>query len=122
MRWNRFIFRCWIVAVGGCMNPVATWAQADTTTTQQSDAIMQGKYDKRVLRIRKRWAALIPSQFIVQNAGNMGELSEGIGWNYSQAQEQSRQTDNYTERELPAVEYRLETWVESTTVAGQYLS
>ncbi len=82
MRWNGFIFRCWLMVAGSCMSPVATWAQTDTPTTQQPDAVVQGKYDKRVLRIRKRWATLIPTQFIVQNAGNMGELSEGIGWNY----------------------------------------
>ena len=42
----------------------------------------QKMYDKRVLRYRKRWEALIPTQFVIQNAGNMGFLSFGFGWNY----------------------------------------
>ena len=40
------------------------------------------RYDKRVLRYRKHWAALIPTQFVIQNAGNMGMVSAGIGWHY----------------------------------------
>lgn len=45
------------------------------------------KYDMRVLRYRKHWAALIPTQFVIQNAGNMGVLSAGIGWNYGKRQQ-----------------------------------
>ena len=39
-------------------------------------------YDKRVHRYRKRWEALIPTQSVVQFAGNMGFLSFGVGWSY----------------------------------------
>ena len=39
-------------------------------------------YDKRIHRYRKHWAALIPTQFVIQNAGNMGLVSVGSGWNY----------------------------------------
>lgn len=39
-------------------------------------------YDKRVDKYRKHWQSLIPTQAIVQNAGNMGFLSVGIGWDY----------------------------------------
>ena len=42
----------------------------------------QSKYDLRINRIREHWAALIPTRFVVQNAGNMGTLSAGIGWGY----------------------------------------
>lgn len=41
-----------------------------------------GAYDKRVHRYRKRWEALIPTQSVVQFAGNMGFLSFGVGWSY----------------------------------------
>ena len=41
-----------------------------------------GAYDKRVHRYRKRWEALIPTQSVVQFAGNMGFLSFGMGWSY----------------------------------------
>lgn len=39
-------------------------------------------YDRRIHRYRKHWATLIPTQHIIQYAGNMGFLSLGIGWNY----------------------------------------
>jgi hypothetical protein len=39
-------------------------------------------YDKRVHRYRKYWASLIPTELIIQNAGNMGLVSAGIGWDY----------------------------------------
>ena len=42
----------------------------------------ESRYDKRVLRYRRHWAALIPTHLVIQNAGNMGLLSAGIGWNY----------------------------------------
>ncbi len=42
----------------------------------------ESRYDQRVHRYRKYWAALIPTQFVVQNAGNMGLVSAGIGWDY----------------------------------------
>ena len=44
--------------------------------------VPESKYDERVLRYRKHWAALIPTRFVIQNAGNMGQLSAGIGWGY----------------------------------------
>lgn len=40
------------------------------------------EYDRRVDKYRKHWAALIPTQLVVQNAGNMGFMSVGIGWDY----------------------------------------
>jgi len=46
-----------------------------------SDVPMKA-YDKRVHRYRKRWESMIPTQFVVQNAGNMGFLSFGVGWSY----------------------------------------
>lgn len=39
-------------------------------------------YDRRVHYRRKHWGELIPTQFIIQNAGNMGLVSMGIGWEY----------------------------------------
>ena len=40
------------------------------------------KYDRRIHRHREHWAELIPTQFILQYAGNMGLMSVGIGWDY----------------------------------------
>lgn len=51
----------------------------DSIFTEQAEG---SHYDKRIHRYRKHWAALIPTQFVLQNAGNMGLLSLGIGWDY----------------------------------------
>lgn len=40
------------------------------------------EYDCRIDKYSKSWAALIPTQAIIQNAGNMGFISAGIGWDY----------------------------------------
>lgn len=40
------------------------------------------KYEQRIQRKQKTWASLIPTHFLIQNAGNMGVLSAGIGWSY----------------------------------------
>ena len=51
-------------------------AAADSTSVQEN------KYEQRMLRKEKMWASLIPTHFVIQNAGNMGVLSAGIGWSY----------------------------------------
>ena len=33
-------------------------------------------------RMQNTWAALIPSHYVIQNAGNMGIVSIGTGWSY----------------------------------------
>lgn len=40
------------------------------------------RYDIRVEKYRRMWNFLIPTQIIMQYAGNMGMLSFGVGWNY----------------------------------------
>jgi len=42
----------------------------------------KSRYERKVDKAFKRWASLIPRQFVIQNAGNMGVLSAGIGWEY----------------------------------------
>lgn len=57
-------------------------AQALPPDTTYVEKAKESHYDKRVHRYRKHWAALIPTQFIIQNAGNMGVVSAGLGWDY----------------------------------------
>ena len=40
------------------------------------------RYDKSVQLYRKHWEELIPTQLVIQNAGNMGVVSAGVGWHY----------------------------------------
>ena len=54
-------------------------ATADSIYVEQAK---ESRFDKREHRYRKHWAGLIPTQFAVQNAGNMGWLSAGFGWDY----------------------------------------
>lgn len=40
------------------------------------------RYDRRILRYRKHWDVLMPTQTVIQTCGNMGIISLGIGWDY----------------------------------------
>ena len=51
----------------------------DSINVQQS---VESSYEKRLHRKEKAWASLIPTHFAIQNAGNMGVVSAGIGWSY----------------------------------------
>ena len=42
----------------------------------------QNHYEHHVQRMKSKWASLIPTTFVIQNAGNMGVASAGIGWSY----------------------------------------
>lgn len=44
-------------------------------------------YDRKVLRQYMRWSKLIPSQSIIQTAGNMGAFSLGLGWYYGKQEQ-----------------------------------
>jgi len=73
MKWNRFIISLLLVVTASAS------AKADSIFVEQ---LQPSRYDRHIHRYRKQWAALIPTQFVVQNAGNMGALSAGIGWDY----------------------------------------
>ncbi len=47
-----------------------------------ADTVAPTGYDRRVTSYRRMWNFLIPTQLIVQYAGNMGVVSAGVGWNY----------------------------------------
>ncbi|MBR1402049.1 MAG: hypothetical protein IJ562_10830 [Prevotella sp.] len=72
MKWSRFIISILLLSA-------AASTMADSIYVEHRE---ESRYDKRIHRYRKHWAALIPTQFVVQNAGNMGALSAGIGWDY----------------------------------------
>ncbi|MBQ9230637.1 MAG: hypothetical protein IJ190_05565 [Prevotella sp.] len=73
MRWNRFVISI------GLLLQTATVAAGDSidVVNQESDT-----YRHRVELRQRRWASLIPNQFVIQNAGNMGIVSAGFGWGY----------------------------------------
>ena len=73
MRWSRFIFS---TALLTCTLQVSAGDSIDVEDVPES------KYDKRIHRYQRHWAALIPTEFVIQNAGNMGIASAGIGWDY----------------------------------------
>lgn len=75
MKWSKFFISFAFLVFG--LNAVAN--TADSLSLAEVHAT---RYDQRIERYRRHWAALIPTQFIIQNAGNMGTLSAGIGWDY----------------------------------------
>ena len=58
--------------------PITTMA----TEKNDSASVTMSKYDRRIHRHREHWAGLIPTQVIMQYAGNMGFMSVGVGWDY----------------------------------------
>ncbi|MBQ8463543.1 MAG: hypothetical protein IJ544_05455 [Prevotella sp.] len=73
MKWNRFV-----ISIGLLMQAVVAIAQDSTDVVNQESATFRHYVEWR----QRQWASLIPNQFVVQNAGNMGVLSAGIGWGY----------------------------------------
>ncbi len=73
MKWNKFISS--IVMMLLCtMSAVA----GDSITVHQQEST----YEHNMERRQRVWASLIPTHFLIQNAGNMGTLSIGVGWSY----------------------------------------
>ena len=73
MKWSKYIFSLLLLWLG------TSHVMADSIYVEHAQ---ESRFDKRVHRYRKHWAGLIPTQFAVQNAGNMGFLSAGFGWDY----------------------------------------
>lgn len=75
-----------IDSIGGaqeCSLPTADSTKECTKETAvNKDTTAFSKYDRRVYRYRRLWNFLIPTQFIMQYAGNMGVMSIGVGWDY----------------------------------------
>ena len=58
------------------------YLDASPTENVRVESATMSRYDRRIHRRREHWAELIPTQFIMQYAGNMGLMSIGIGWDY----------------------------------------
>ena len=78
MRWSRFV----ISIVLSFNMAAAVWAQDSIGVKREAEHQDSEVYRHRVERLQNRWASLIPNQFVIQNAGNMGVLSVGTGWGY----------------------------------------
>lgn len=80
----------YIISIVLALLPLVADAQADDgkqTASAAHDSLagntrQPSRYDHRVHRMRHYWANLIPTQVVIQNAGNMGFMSIGVGWEY----------------------------------------
>lgn len=75
MKWRRLIFS---TAMLICAIHVTAGDSIDVDSTE----IQVTKYEQRLQRKQNAWLSLIPTHFVIQNAGNMGVISAGIGWSY----------------------------------------
>ena len=87
MKWNRFFISTAMLMCAMHMSAAdSTYVNAvDTTYVVDSTKVVEvkeSKYEHVMDRRAKAWASLIPTHFVIQNAGNMGVLSMGIGWSY----------------------------------------
>ena len=78
MKWNKYISSIVFLLLA-----VPAFAESgDSTDVQKSQ--YEAQYEKRMQQRQNAWMSLIPTHFVIQNAGNMGLLSAGIGWSYGQ--------------------------------------
>ena len=78
MQWKLSIFSLLLFLSG-----IKACAQQGSDAVAGPDTLWQRKSSlERVERMRSRWNRLFPSQLVVQNAGNMGVVSAGVGWSY----------------------------------------
>ena len=61
---------------------LACVAQALANDGTVGSDTLTSRYEQRKQRIYDTWMSLVPSHLSVQNAGNMGIVSAGVGWNY----------------------------------------
>ena len=73
MKLNRFVIS--VVMLTCSLHVMA----GDSLDTEKS------KFEQRLERKQNAWLSLIPTHFVIQNAGNMGTLSAGIGWSYGKS-------------------------------------
>lgn len=71
-----------LVVMLGFSFPIAILAETLNNFDVNDSLSFETKYDKRILRYRKKWGALVPTHNVVQICGNMGLVSVGVGWDY----------------------------------------
>ena len=82
MKLNRFVFSAAMLIFALHVTAADSTYVKEVQDSSNVEEVQEGKYDKRVRRAEKVWASLIPTHFVIQNAGNMGVISAGIGWSY----------------------------------------
>ena len=87
MKWNRFVFSTAMLMCSMHMSAADSTYVAAVDSFKMVDstkvvAVQESKYEKHLDRRARAWASLIPTHFVIQNAGNMGVISLGVGWSY----------------------------------------
>lgn len=75
MKWSRYVISIMFLL----LTTTALSAQNHTVVEDEDSEVYRHHVEWR----QRHWASLIPNQFVVQNAGNMGLLSAGVGWGYA---------------------------------------
>ena len=76
MKWSRFFISTAMLMCGMHMSAADSTYVADSTKVVE---VQESKYEQHLDRRARAWASLIPTHFVIQNAGNMGAISLGIG-------------------------------------------
>lgn len=74
MKWNTLL-----INIALLLGTLPMMAEDNDNTIEVPEL---STYDKHVQRMTSKWASLIPTHLVIQNAGNMGVLSVGMGWSY----------------------------------------
>ena len=71
-----------LLTASGMMEAKAEDRISEEMLADSEDTDSLTRYDRRILRYRKHWDVLMPTQSVIQTCGNMGIISVGIGWDY----------------------------------------
>ena len=71
-----------LLTASGMMEAKAEDRISEGMMADSEDTDSLTRYDRRILRYRRHWDVLMPTQSVIQTCGNMGIISVGIGWDY----------------------------------------
>ena len=75
------LLSCLLMA-SGMMEAKAEDRISEEMLADSEDTDSLTRYDRRIIRYRRHWDVLMPTQSVIQTCGNMGIISVGIGWDY----------------------------------------
>lgn len=85
MKWKRLL-----ISIASLISGALPLVADDSISIEPPvsiEPLLPTKYERNLGRIKSNWETLIPSHFVMQNAGNMGVFSLGLGWSYGKSRQ-----------------------------------
>ena len=82
MKWKRLFTNAAMLLFALNMTANDSTVIRQVVAAEQEQSQPKNDYEQSLQRKQNLWMSLIPTHFVIQNAGNMGIVSAGIGWSY----------------------------------------